>query len=414
MPATPAAPASTSRNPFRLLGAYRNFRLFWVGQTISLVGSWMQTVAVGWTALELTDDAFMVGLVSAANTFPILILSLPGGLVADRNSKLRVVRIAQGLMLLEAAALWALAATGHLTIGWLIVLSLVGGVLGAFEIPARQSLMVELVGRDDLASAIGLNSTGFNLARVLGPSVAAVVIARFGVPWTFALNALSYLAVLLGLALMRLDERRAVPRPGESVVEGMRDAVRHVRRTEPLPILLAIATVFSVLGVPVITLLPVVARDQLALGADGYGALMAMLGVGAVIGALAIAATGGGAERGRLFRHASFAFPALLIAFGFVHVPWLGGVLLLLVGFTMILNNALVNARLQELVPDALRGRVLSLYVMVYVGGSPIGSFVGGWVARHWGVDWAIGGGAALMLAFAAWAFRAHPRLAAH
>lgn len=405
--------ASRSLNPFRTLAKYRNFRIFWLGQTTSLVGSWMQTVAVGWTALELTNDPFMVGLVSAANTFPILIFSLPGGVVADRNSKLRVVRVAQAFMLLEAAALWALSLTGHLTIGWLLALSLFGGLLAAFEIPARQSLMVELVGKEDIAQAIGLNSTGFNLARVLGPSVAAVVIARFGVSWTFGLNALSYLAVLVGLAMIHLEERRAGSRPGASPLEGMREAIRHVLATPPLPMLLAIATVFSVLGVPVITLLPVVARDQLGLGADGYGALMACLGLGAVVGALAIAATGGGAERGKVFRAASFSFALLLLAFSLVRVPVLNGVLLFAVGIAMILNNALVNARLQELVPDAIRGRVLSLYVMVYVGGSPIGSFVGGWVARVAGVDRAIGGGAVLMLLFALWAFKRHPMLAA-
>lgn len=403
-----------SLNPFRTLAKYRNFRIFWLGQTTSLIGSWMQTVAVGWTALELTNDPFMVGLVSAANTFPILILSLPGGVVADRNSKLRVVKVAQALMLLEAAALWGLSLTGHLTFGWLLALSLVGGVLGAFEIPARQSLMVELVGKEDLAHAIGLNSTGFNLARVLGPSVAALVIARLGVSWTFGLNALSYLAVLVGLAMIRLDERRTVPRSTGDALEGLREALRYVRETPPLPMLLAIATVFSVLGVPVITLLPVVARDQLGLGADGYGALMASLGLGAVTGALLIAATGGGSDRGRLFQRASFAFPLLLVAFALVHLPLANGVLLFAVGATMIINNALVNARLQELVPDALRGRVLSLYVMVYVGGSPIGSFVGGWVARVAGVDWAIGGGAALMLLFALWAFRRQSSLATH
>jgi predicted MFS family arabinose efflux permease len=408
----PRDPGS-SLNPFRTLAKYRNFRLFWFGQTTSLVGSWMQTVAVGWTALELTNDPFMVGLVSAANTFPILIFSLPGGVVADRNSKLRIVRIAQALMLLEAAALWALSATGHLTIEWLLALSLVGGVLGAFEIPARQSLMVELVGKEDLAQAIGLNSTGFNLARVLGPSVAAMVIAKFGVSWTFALNALSYLAVLVGLAMIHLPEQRLRPRTGVSPLDGMREAIAHVRDSPPLPILLAIATVFSVLGVPVITLLPVVARDQLGLGADGYGALMASLGLGAVAGALMIASTGGGKDRGKVFRVASFAFPLLLILFGLVHTPIVNGAILFAVGVTMIINNALVNARLQELVPDALRGRVLSLYVMVYVGGSPIGSFVGGWVARAYGVDWAIGGGAVLMMLFALWAFRRHPGLSA-
>ncbi len=401
-----------SLNPFRALAAYRNFRIFWIGQTTSLVGSWMQTVAVGWTALELTNDAFMVGLVSAANTFPILIFSLPGGVVADRSSKLRVVRIAQSLMLAEAAALWLLAWTGHLTIGWLIALALVGGVLGAFEIPARQSLMVELVGREDLPAAIGLNSMGFNLARVAGPSVAALVIARLGVPWTFGLNALSYLAVLTGLALIDLPEHRAVPRSSATPLSGMRDAIRHVRETEPLPILLLIATVFSILGVPVITLLPVVARDALSLGPDGYGALMAALGLGAVTGALVTAVVGGSAARGRMFRAASFGFAGLLLLFALVRVPLLNGLLLYAVGAAMMINNVHVNARLQELVPDSLRGRVLSLYVMVYVGGSPIGSFVGGWVARRAGVEWAIGGGAVLMLVFATWAFRRHPGLA--
>lgn len=400
-----------SLNPFRTLAQYRNFRLFWIGQTISLIGSWMQTVAVGWTALELTNDPFMVGLVSAAGTFPILILSLPGGLVADRNEKLRVVRITQALLLTEAAALWGLAASGNLTIHWLLTLSLFGGALSAFEIPARQSLMVELVGKEDLPQAIGLNSTGFNLARVLGPTVAAIVIARFGIAWTFGLNAVSYLAVLIGLAMISLPERRAVSRQTGGSIEGLREALHHVRDTPPLPMLLLIATVFSLLGVPVITLLPVLSRDVLGLGADGYGALMAALGAGAVTGALAIAATGGGRETGKLFRVASFAFPLTLIATALSRNPILTGVMLFAVGLTMIINNALVNARLQALVHDAVRGRVLSLYVMVYVGSSPIGSFVGGWVARVASVEWAIGGGAVLMLLFAVWAFRREPRL---
>ena len=402
-----------SLNPFRTLAAYRNFRLFWIGQTISLVGTWMQTVAVGWTALELTDDAFLVGLVAAAGTFPILILSLPGGLVADRSEKLRVIRIAQALMLAETVALWLLAVTGNLTIHWLLTLTLFGGALAAFEIPARQSLIIELVGKEDLPQAIGLNSTGFNLARVLGPSVAALVIAQGGIAWTFGLNALSYFAVLIGLGMIRLPERRAAPRQAGNSLEGMLEALRYVRDTPPLPMLLTFVTVFSILGVPVITLLPIVARDLLGLGAGGYGFLMASFGAGAVVGALAIAATGGGPARGQVFRHASLALPVLLLAAVVARTPWLVGAMLFGVGLAMILNNALVNARLQALVPDELRGRVLSLYVMVYIGGSPIGSFISGAVARATDVAWAIGGGAVLMLLFALWAFRRHPVLAA-
>ncbi len=402
-----------SLNPFRTLARYRNFRLFWFGQTFSLIGSWMQTVAVGWTALVLSNDALIVGLVSAAGTFPILVLSLPGGVVADRNQKLRVVFIAQILMLAEAAALWGLSLTGHLTIHWLLTLSLFGGTLAAFEIPARQSLMVELVGKEDLPQAIGLNSMGFNLARVLGPSIAAIVIARLGVSWTFGLNALSYLAVVVGLLMIRLPERRAVLRSTAGSVTGAFEAIRHVRDSPELPILLAIATVFSVLGVPVITLLPVIARDLLGLGADGYGALMATLGLGAVVGALGIAATGGGVDRGKVLRLASFAFAGLLLLFSFVRTPILAGLLLVGIGGAMIVNNALINAKLQELVPDDLRGRVLSIYVMVYVGGAPIGSVLAGWIARSFGVQYALGAGAAVMLLFAFWAFRRHPLLTA-
>lgn len=405
-------PSTESRNPFRLLTQYRDFRLFWLGQTVSLVGSWMQQVAVGWTALQLSDDAFLVGLVAAAGTFPILVLSIPGGLVADRHRRLQVLRIALTLLTVEAIALWAIAVSGHLSIGWLLGLSLFGGAMAAFEIPARQSLIVELVGQEDLPRAIALNSMAFNLARVVGPSVAALVVAQLGIAWTFGLNAVSFLAVLAALALVRLPDRRTARRPSSGIA-GLREALAHVRRTEPLPMLLAIAALYSVLGVPVITLLPVVARDRLHLDAHGYGALMASLGIGAVLGALAMASTGGGGRRGRLFRAASFGFPVLLLAFAGTRQPVLAGALLVAVGVAMLLNNALVNARLQELVPDALRGRVLSLYVMVYVGGSPIGSALGGWVARAAGVQWAIGGGAALMLLVAVWAFRRHPLLAA-
>lgn len=403
-----------SLNPFRVLLKYRNFRLFWTGQTVSLIGSWMQQVAIGWLALELSNDPFLVGLVAAAGTLPILLFSLPGGALADRSDKLRVIRTAQTLMLLEATALFYLAMSGHLTIGSLILLTSIGGLLAAFEIPARQALFVELVGHADLPQAIGLNSTGFNLARVLGPTVAAVVIAKLGIAWTFGLNALSFLAVLVGLAMIQLPPRVVAPGPRQSAFDGMLEAVRFVRATRPLPQLMLVASTFSVLGIPVITLLPVVARDLLGLGAEGYGALMATLGLGAISGALGIAATGGGARRGRTMFWASHLFPVLLVIFALVRVPAVNGLLLFFVGITMILNNALVNARLQEVVPDALRGRVISLYVMVYIGGSPLGSFMGGALAKWFGAAWAIGASAAAMLLFAVWIFRREPALTAH
>ena len=411
--ASPLPVAPRSLNPFRTLVKYRNFRLFWTGQTVSLIGTWMQQVAIGWTALELSNDPLLVGLTAAAGTFPILLFSLPGGVLADRNEKLRVVRIAQSLMVVEATALWALAMTGHLTIHWLLTLALFGGTLAAFEIPARQSLIVELVGREDLAQAIGLNSTGFNLARVLGPTFAAVVIAKGGVAWAFGFNALSYFVVLAGLAMIRLPERRAIPRSAGGSFAGMREALCYVRDTPPLPMLLLVATVFSLLGIPVLTLLPIVARDLLGMGAAGYGALMACIGLGAVVGALAIAATGGGARRGHTLRIASVAYPVLLLVVSLMREPMWVGLALFGVGIAMIVNNALVNALLQEIAPDALRGRVMSLYVMLYIGASPVGSFLAGAVAKATNAAWAIGGAAALMLLFALWVFRRHPALSA-
>src|SRR5256714_4906260 len=204
MPLTPARPVRKSINPFRTLQVHRNFRLFWTGQTVSLIGTWMQQVAQGWLALELTNSAFMVGLVSAAGSFPVLLLSLYGGVVADRRSKLRIVIICQALLLVEAAILWWLTWTGRVDINSLLVLTTLGGVISAFEIPARQAMIVELVTREDIVDAIALNSGGFNLARIVGPSIAAVILARYGLAWCFGINALSYLAVLASLSQIRL------------------------------------------------------------------------------------------------------------------------------------------------------------------------------------------------------------------
>ncbi|HEX9085343.1 MAG TPA: MFS transporter, partial [Gemmatimonadaceae bacterium] len=204
MSQTPARPARRPINPFRTLQVHRNFRMFWTGQTVSLIGTWMQQVGQGWLALELTNSAFLVGVVAAASNFPVLLLSLYGGVIADRRSKLRIVIICQALLLIEAAALWWFTWSNRIGIGWLLALTTLGGVISAFEIPARQAMTVELVSRDDLVDAIALNSGGFNLARIVGPSIAAIVLAKFGLAWCFGINAVSYFAVLTSLARIRL------------------------------------------------------------------------------------------------------------------------------------------------------------------------------------------------------------------
>ena len=402
---TRAAPP-TPINPFRVLVTHRNFRLFWIGQTLSLIGTWMQTMAQGWLALELTNNAFLVGLVASIGSLPILVLSLPAGVLADREHKLRLVTIAQSLLLVEALALWWLTFTGHITIGWLLILAAVNGAVSAVEIPARQAMMIELVGRDDLRDAIALNSSGFNLARIFGPGVAAVVIAKAGISWCFGLNALSYFTVLIGLARIQLPPWRP-PLTTGSPLHGMLEGIRYIRATKKVSTLIRFIAVFSVLGVPYITLMPVVARDLLGLGASGYGLLLSALGLGGLSGALALAAVGGRIPRGKLLVAAAYSYAFLLIMFSLVRVAWLAYPILLVTGFSMIVTNAVANSMLQSFVADEFRGRLMSVYSLISVGLSQVfGAFAGGAVASAVGVDWAIGAGAAVMLGFAMYAFR--------
>jgi MFS family permease len=392
-------------NPFRTLQRHRNFRLFWFGQTLSLMGTWMQSMAQGWLALELSNNAFLVGLVASAQSLPILVLSLPAGVLVDRTDKLRVVKWCQTLLGLEAGALWWLTWSNHVTIGWLVAMAAVNGAISAVEIPARQSLMIELVGRDDLRDAIALNSSGFNLARIVGPGIAALVIANLGIAWCFGVNALSYVTVLIGLFLIALPEWTPAEQRA-SAWQGMKEGVRYMSDTPTIAALMMIVTVYSVFGVPYLTLMPVVARDLLHLGAGGYGVLLACVGVGGVTGALTLASVGDRFPRRKLLYGASLAYALLLILFSLVRAPWLASSLLLAIGFAMIVNNALSNALLQHLVPDALRGRLMAAYSLVVVGLSQVvGSFLAGAVARAVGADWAIGGGGAIMMLYSWWAF---------
>jgi MFS family permease len=392
-------------NPFRTL-RHRNFRLFWLGQTVSLMGTWMQTMGRGWLALELSNSPLLVGLVATASSLPVLLFSLHAGVFVDRMDKLRAVRICQALLAIEAALLWWFTWSGHITIGRLIALSVLNGLFSALEIPARQSLVVELVGKQELPSAIALNSSGFNLARVVGPGVGAIAIAKAGVAACFGVNALSYIAVLVGLFMIHLPER-VFDVPRVSSLEGIREGVRFMIDNRSVNELMRLVTVFSILGIPYLTLMPVVARDVLKMGAGGYGLLLASVGIGGLFGALGVAGFGDRFPRGKLLAVASVLYAVLLIMFAFTRTPALSCVLLLLIGFSMIVNNALSNSLLQHLVPDHLRGRMMAAYSLVVVGCSQVfGSFMAGSIAESFGVGPAIGGTAAVMVIYSIVAFR--------
>jgi len=395
-----------SLNPFTVLHRHRNFRLFWIGQTVSLVGSWMQNMAQGWLALDLTDNAFLVGLVVAAGSLPIVLFSLHAGVLADRYERLRLVKICQWLLLFDAALLFWFTLTGYISIAWLLVLATASGVISAVEIPARQSLMVELVGREDLPQAIALNSSGFNLARIVGPALGALIIAKFGMAWAFGVRPVSSLAVIAGLAMIRLPPWRPsvhLLRP----LEGIRESIDYMRGTPVVAALMKLVTVYAILGTPYLVLMPVFARDRLGLDASGYGLLLAAVGIGGLVGALALAAQAGRQPGTRTLVIGSYAFPAVLIVLSAVTHAGLAYVLLFFAGVAMIVNGALSNSMLQHSVPDALRGRVMAAYSFVVVGlAQTVGAFLAGILARVLGVQWAIALGAVVMLGYALYAFR--------
>lgn len=399
-----------SLNPLRVLVLHRNFRLFWIGQTVSLIGTWMQQVGQGWLALQLSNDAFIVGLVSAAGSLPVLLFSLYAGVFVDRLNKLRIVTIAQVLLSVEAAVLWWAVWSGRINIPLLVGLAGINGLISAVEIPARQSLIVELVGRDDVVDAVALNSGGFNLARIIGPSIAAAVIAGAGLAWCFGINALSYIAVIGCLVAIKLPKFVAVEgRP--SPLNEFRQGIQYIRSRREVMGLIGVIAVYAIFGFQYLTLMPVIARDVLNTNASGYGLLVTFVGIGAVCGALLLAALSTRVRRGRLFTVSAISFSILLLLFSFVNDRRVASGVLLFLGLTMLINGALANGILQSVVPDELRGRVMAAYVFVYVGFMPIGSLIAGALAKVTSVQWTIGSGALIMLVYASIAFWKVPEL---
>ncbi len=399
-----------SLNPFRVLRTHRNFRLFWIGQTLSLIGSWMQTMALGWLSLELSNSALVVGMVASVGAIPIVLFSMHAGAFVDRSDRLNLVRITQTIFLLQALALWTLTELGLITIPILLLLAAVQGLCSAVEIPARQSMIIQLVGREDLPPAIALNSSGFNLARIIGPAIGGVVIHQLGIGWCFALNAMSFIAVLWGLFLITLPEsavQRAPIRVAEALRESSRNAaegLRHFLQRGPVRDLLVLVTVGAVLDGPFIALMPVMARDRLGLGADGYGGLLTSVGIGGLLGALTIAGPASHWRRGRTLTVASLVFPVLLFAFACARTPLFANVVLIGTGYWMIIFNSLSNGVLQLLVAEQFRGRLMALYSLLFVGLSQaVGALLMGGLARVIGVEWAIGGSAAVTLLFSLW-----------
>jgi MFS family permease len=377
---------------FRAL-RHRNFRLFTFGQSLSLVGTWMQQVAIGWLVYRMTSSAFLLGLVSFVGQAPGFFLTPFAGVLADRLNKHRIVIVAQALMMVQSAVLAALVLSGHVTIIWIIILMAVLGAVSGFDIPARQAFLIEMVDdRDDLPNAIALNSSMFNAARLVGPAIAGFAVAAIGEGWVIMANSASYAAVIIGLFAMRVPVRPRGRARGD-VLRTLGAGFRYAYDFTPIRTILILVAIISVAGVPFSVLLPVVASEVLHGGAETLGFLMSATGLGALAGALFLASRRTVVGLGRLTAISGTMFGLSLIALSVSHTLWLSAVFLTLAGFGMMAQMAACNTILQTVVDDDKRGRVMSMYAMAYVGMSPFGSLLLGTLAGRVGVAWTLATG---------------------
>ena len=389
---------------FRALG-HRNFRLFFVGQFVSRTGFWMQNMAQAWLIYRLTESSLMLGLVAFAGQVPTLLFGLLAGVVADRFNRYRVILIALWLAMLQAFVLGILTMSEWITAWQVFALALVAGTIQAFEMPARQSFLMEIVGRDDLASAIALNSTLVNGARILGPALAGLLVAQFGEGVCFTFNGCTFLAIIGGFLAMRLPPRVVEPHPAQSTTSFIGEGIRYALHTPAIRLLLILISLLSLLSTPYTVLMPIFAGDILDSGPNGMGMLMGAAGAGAVVGALLMARHQGTERLGRVTAFAFTRFGIGLILFSLSHNFWLSLLVLPLIGSGIMVPMAATNTLLQTLSPDHLRGRIMSLFFIMFMGAPPIGSLLAGFLAPLIGAPLTVGGAGVLCLLVSAYVF---------
>ncbi len=395
------------RTQFRAL-SHRNFRLFWTGQLISLVGTWMQSVAQGWLMHRLTRSAFMLGLLGFTQFLPVMVLTLWAGVIADRMDKRRMILVTQTAALVQAVVLAGVVTLRSVEPWMVIALAGVFGIVSAFDLPGRQSFLVEMVGREDLPNAIALNSGAFNAARVLGPAVAGLVMgatadAAFGEAACFWLNAVSYLAVIAMLLRMDLPARVAESDAGKDALSHLREGIEYAMRTRPLRNLLLLLGVTAGLGFQYMVLLPVYARDILHADARAYGLMVSAFGLGSLLAAVSLTRR---QHRWALRRNLQIGLATSgvgLGVFAWSRVLPLTLAMGFAAGFGLILYVASTNTMLQLSTEDRFRGRIMGLYTFMFIGTAPIGALLSGWIAQRWGAPFATSLSAAILLAGALW-----------
>ncbi|GAC1379377.1 MAG: MFS transporter [Ktedonobacteraceae bacterium] len=394
---------------------HRNFRLFWSGQLISLIGTWMQTIAQAWLVLEMTHSAWLLGVVGALQFLPVMFLSLFGGVLADRLPKRRMLLCTQTFAMLQAGVLWILVVTGQVQLWHVLVLATLLGLTNSIDMPTRQAFVVEMVGREDLTNAVALNSSLFNMARIVGPGIGGLIIAWVGVAPLFLLNALSFIPVLIGLFLIdmkdlyaqaRFTAAKAVPR--QSTMQSLREGLRYVASTPAIFLIIVVVGVVSLFGINFNVVLPLFATIVLHVGAAGFGFISAAFGLGSLLSALWLAWSNHKPSiRYLLISALAFCVIEALFALSPWYIPSL--ILIAGTGFAMIAFSTTANTTLQTIAPDHLRGRVMSVYMLVFAGSVPLGNLFTGGLAHWFGAPIAllIGASISLVAATVGWVLRA-------
>ncbi|HVW83141.1 MAG TPA: MFS transporter [Bryobacteraceae bacterium] len=384
----------------------RNYRLFFTGQGISLIGTWMTRIAMSWLVYRLTGSAVLLGIVGFAGQIPAFVLGPIAGVWVDRLDRHRTVIVTQVFSMLQSLALAALALANVITVAEIIWLALAQGLINAFDMPARQAFMIQMIEqREDLGNAIALNSSMVNAARLVGPAVAGVVVAAVGEGYCFLIDGISYIAVIVSLLMMRV-ERRSVAKAQRRAMQELVEGWEYVTRSIPIRTILLNLSIVSLFGMPYSVLMPVFASNILHGGAHTLGFLMASSGIGALIGAITLAARRSVVGLGRRIVITTAMFGAAVIAFSFSPWLWLSLLILPFVGYGMMQQMAASNTILQTIVHDEKRGRVMAFYSMAFQGMAPFGSLLAGSAAARWGAPVTVFASGLACLAGALWFYR--------
>ena len=381
----------------------RNFRLFFGGQSVSLIGTWITRIATSWLVYRLTGSALLLGVVGFCGQIPTLLLAPFAGVLVDRWDRHRILVVTQVLSMLQSLALAVMVFTGTITVGWILFLQVVQGIINAFDTPARQAFVVQMVeDRADLPNAIALNSSMVNASRILGPSIGGIVIAAVGEGWCFLADAISYLAVIASLFAMRVTPRPLPPRDTR-IREEMRVGFEYVSRFLPVRSALLLLSLVSILGMPYTVLMPMISSTILHGGAHTLGFLMTASGVGALVGALYLASRSSVLGLGRIMVLSTATFGVGLIVFSLSRTLWFALLALPFVGAGMMITMASTNTIIQTVVSEELRGRVMAFYTMAFLGTAPIGSLLAGVAADRIGPTATIRVGGVACIAAALW-----------